>query len=222
MTARLPTVSSSASAPIRRRQHERVAESAERVKRAAMVLIAEKGFERTTASEIGESAGYSRAMVRMRYGSKEELLDTLVSEWQTQLLPDARECEDGLERLLLPLNHILDVLATDPLLFRAFVTVSFETPNHLPNLKPRYVEWWRRYEQHVSESICAGQKSGSIRPEIDPSEEAEHFITYATGLCYRWSMDWDGYDIVAALTKWRDSLRHRLAPATRKPARRRS
>src|ERR1700758_3499185 len=61
----------------RRTQTERVAESSERLLLAAAELTAEKGFERTTSAEIGERAGYSRAMVRGRYGSKEALIEAL-------------------------------------------------------------------------------------------------------------------------------------------------
>src|SRR5262249_57141898 len=52
-------------------QAERVAESAQRLMQAAIELIAEKGFQRTSASEIAERAGYSRTMVAARHGSKE-------------------------------------------------------------------------------------------------------------------------------------------------------
>ena len=43
---------------------------------AAIELIGEKGFDTTTAAEIGERAGYSRSMVHARYGSKESLLES--------------------------------------------------------------------------------------------------------------------------------------------------
>ncbi|WP_347338882.1 helix-turn-helix domain-containing protein [Mycolicibacterium sp. P9-64] len=46
-------------------------ESSRRLAEAAIELIAEKGFSNTTAQEIGIRAGYSRAMVRERFGSKE-------------------------------------------------------------------------------------------------------------------------------------------------------
>jgi hypothetical protein len=64
--------------PRRRTQRERTAESTRRLLDAAIELIAEKGFERTTAMEIGERAGYSRSMVRARYGSKEALLESVL------------------------------------------------------------------------------------------------------------------------------------------------
>ena len=53
-----------------------------------MELIAEKGWEATTAAEIGRRAGYSRAMVHARYGSKDAILETLfATEYENKLSP---------------------------------------------------------------------------------------------------------------------------------------
>ena len=76
----------------RRTQQERSAESAQRLLDAAIELIAEKGFDRTTAAEIGERAGYSRSMVRARYGSKDALLESIFGdELDRRLLPELDE-----------------------------------------------------------------------------------------------------------------------------------
>ena len=58
----------------RRTQQERVEESTQRLFRAAAELIAEGGYDAATAAEIGRRAGYSRSMVRARFGSKEQLV----------------------------------------------------------------------------------------------------------------------------------------------------
>jgi AcrR family transcriptional regulator len=76
------------SRPPRVSHEQRNADAHRRLMAAAIELIAEKGFERTTAAEIGERAGYSRNMVRDRYGSKDALLEAL--------------CEQGFGDRLLP------------------------------------------------------------------------------------------------------------------------
>ena len=71
----------------RRTQHERTAESTQRLTDAAIALIAEKGFNNTTLAEIGERAGYSRSMVQFRFGTKEGFLESLLrEEYETRLL----------------------------------------------------------------------------------------------------------------------------------------
>src|SRR4030088_2921349 len=90
--------------PERRRrqtQRERSAESAQRLLDAAIELIAEKGFDRTTAAAIGGRAGYSRSMVRARYGSKEALLESIFgAELDRRLMPDEDRDLTGLPWVL--------------------------------------------------------------------------------------------------------------------------
>ena len=59
-------------------QPERVELSNRRLLHAAAELIVEKGWEATTAAEIGRRAGYSRAMVHARYGSKDAILEAFL------------------------------------------------------------------------------------------------------------------------------------------------
>ena len=60
-------------------QPQRVEQSSRRLLQAAAELIVEKGWEATTAAEIGRRAGYSRAMVHARYGSKDAILEAIFS-----------------------------------------------------------------------------------------------------------------------------------------------
>src|SRR5437764_2201484 len=57
---------------------------------AAAELIAEVGYDRATLAQIGERAGYSHGLVTRRFGSKENLLWTLVErmtvQWSEQRL----------------------------------------------------------------------------------------------------------------------------------------
>ena len=180
--------------------------------RAALELIAEQGYERTTATEIGARAGYSRAILRQRFGSKEDLLEALfASKWRPLLDFDPPVERNGLGQALAMLDHLLDILRDDPDLFKAFITVSLDIPNHLVELKPRYTEWWHRYEQQTADALRLGQRDGSIKADVDFGYEAKHVITFGVGLVYRWSMAWDDYDIVGAVTEWRLNLHRRLS-----------
>ena len=81
----------------RRTQRERVGESSRRLAEAAIALIAEKGYAATTAQEIGLRAGYSRDMVRVRFGTKEALLDTiLTAQYESRLDQPDDPSESGL------------------------------------------------------------------------------------------------------------------------------
>src|SRR3954454_13866573 len=106
---------------VRLTQQERAAESAARLLEAAIELIAEQGFDRTTAAEIADRARYSREMVRVRYGSKEALLESIFgSELDRRLLPPEDEDLTGLAWMLSRVDHVLGLLEEEPQLMRAF------------------------------------------------------------------------------------------------------
>jgi hypothetical protein len=44
--------------------------------------------------------------------------------------------------------------------------------------------------------------TGLSVPALTNQRETERFVAYGTGLCYLWSLDWDGFDIAAALAEW--------------------
>src|SRR6476620_5919407 len=79
-------------------QPERVEISNRRMLQAAAELIVEKGWEATTAAEIGRRAGYSSAMVHARYGSKDAILDAFfLHDYVKQLSPDPDPSASGLQ-----------------------------------------------------------------------------------------------------------------------------
>jgi DNA-binding IclR family transcriptional regulator len=77
-------------------QPQRVEISNRRLIEAAAALIAEKGWEATTAAEIGQRVGYSRAMVHARYGTKDAILDAFFLDDQINAVvnPVLKEIRD--------------------------------------------------------------------------------------------------------------------------------
>jgi AcrR family transcriptional regulator len=194
----------------RRTQRERVEESTRRLALAAVELFGEQGFERTTAAQIGERAGYSRAMVRRRYGSKEALLAHVVDqEIGTRIMPAPGGAGTGLEHILAQVDRLIDFLEEDEPLARAFFVLTFETAGPIPSLRPWYREWITRYEQQMQQTLRDGQRDASIRAELDHDVEAKGFVSYSLGLAFRLTLDWDGYDYVGEARAWRASLARR-------------
>ncbi|MFE3001691.1 TetR/AcrR family transcriptional regulator [Nocardia sp. NPDC059246] len=194
----------------RRTQAERVAESSRRLIDAAIELISEQGFERTTAAEIGERAGYSRNMVRDRYGSKEAVLKILLeNEIAERLLPRLRRERPG-TGLDLTLGHLDDLLhgvETAPDNMRAMVVLSFEaTAGPIASIRDWYAELIPRFQAEMAEHIALGQRDGSIRTDLDPQREAEVYVSYGIGLCFRWVMFRDAFDFPAEINAWRARL----------------
>ena len=196
-------------------QQERVAESAARLLEAAIELIAEQGFDRTTAAEIAERAGYSREMVRVRYGSKEALLESIFgSELDRRLLPPEDEDLTGLAWMLSRVDHVLGLLEEEPQLMRAFCVMSFEAAGPVPALRPWYSRWLADYERQIAAHLNAGVRDGTVRKDVDAEHVAADFVLHGIGLVFRWTLDPDGFALAGRLRSWRARLASELAAAT--------
>jgi AcrR family transcriptional regulator len=196
-----------------RSQQVRAVESTRRLLDAAIELIAEKGFERTTAIEIGERAGYSRSMVRFRYGSKEALLESLLrNEYEPLLLAAAPEGLDGLGRALNALSRICTAAQTQPALLRAFFTVCFETVGPIEQLRPWLTDWLSRFEAEVRSGLREGIQDGSVDAHVHPELEAQRSVAVGLGVGFRWTLEpsrdfvgeWTDY-IDRAAAEWQRS-----------------
>jgi len=198
----------SATQPPRRTQAERVAESSGRLIEAALELIAEKGFERTTAAEIGERAGYSRNMVRDRYGSKEALLEALLEhEMADRLLPAIRRerTGSGLDLVLGQVDDLLYSVETEPEIMKAILVLSFEAPGPIASIRDWYEALIARFQAEMVEHLAEGQRDGSVRVDLDLEREAEIYVSYGIGLCFRY-VTFREFDFPAEIRAWRDRL----------------
>jgi AcrR family transcriptional regulator len=68
------------SAPVRRTQAERTAETRRRILDAVVESIAEVGFQRTTATEIARRAGVTWGAVQHHFGDKDGILVAVVED----------------------------------------------------------------------------------------------------------------------------------------------
>jgi AcrR family transcriptional regulator len=183
-------------------QAERVAESAQRLMQAAIELIAEKGVQRTAASEIAERAGYSRTMVAARYGSKEALLEHLLeTEFWPRMVPDLGDAK-GLERLQHWIRFIREQAGAEPALIRALYALVFEAAGPVPSLQPWMTDWLQRCTNDAADALRAGQADKTVRADIDPDAEAQQFVSSGIGLGFQFALDNNLEKFDAGLARW--------------------
>ena len=180
---------------------------------SAIQLFARQGYERTTAAEIGINAGFNRNMVRDRYGSKEALLQSVFETFADLLLPAVRRERGGtgMDRVLCQLDDLLDALEREPETMRAMIVLTFETPAALQSFAGWFDGLIGKYEAELVEHLAAGQTDGSVRNDLDSAREAEIFVSYAIGLCFRSALRRDGYDFVGEIKAWHGRLANHLS-----------
>lgn len=187
-------------------QQERTALSSKRLLEAAIALIAEKGFERTTAAEISELAGYSKPMVTVRFGSKDALLKTLLEAYEDQLVIGVTPDGNGLHRVLWCVDTFQKQARRDPELLRAFFILGFEALGPVPGLKPLLNARIDRFQTILVTAIKDGQADGSIDPGRDAELEVKMLLDLITGPIFRWILNPD-IDFPAELEQLRPRIR---------------
>lgn len=194
------------SAPVRRTQRERSAASAGRLLDAAIELIATQGFAATTQADIGARAGYSRAMVRERFGSGEALLDALferlVDNWHLQVAPLMAGLT-GPEVLAVGLELFRDRLRQYPLEARALFVLQFEAAGPTRSLRERVAAVNKALMASVATALRDGQAEGTVRDDIDPETAAADWVAKFRGANFLWLVD-PGYDLDGFCARWAD------------------
>ncbi|WP_264067338.1 TetR/AcrR family transcriptional regulator [Mycolicibacterium komossense] len=199
------------STPSRRSQRERVEESSRRLAEAAIELIAEKGYANTTAQEIGIRAGYSRAMVRERFGSKEALVDAVLRDYETRIDAPQEPGTSGLQRVLAPILALRDFAAEDPRLLRAVLSLNFEALHDHDTLRQRIQSWLTQVEEGIGRAVTDGQADGSISSSGGIDDIGSEMVAMGIGYAYRWILDPSTADFDGVLTRWHDRVAARLS-----------
>ena len=198
------------STPSRRSQRERVEESSRRLAEAAIELIGEKGFTNTTAQEIGIRAGYSRAMVHERYGSKEALLETILADYERRIDVTPEPGATGLQRVLAPILGLREFAAHNPQMLRAMFSLNFEALHDRDVLRSRIQSWLDRFQTRLRDAVTEGQADGSIAKGFGAEDISSEIMATGIGYAYAWVMAQGAMDFQTTLVHWHDRVATRL------------
>ncbi|MDV3131273.1 TetR/AcrR family transcriptional regulator [Mycobacterium sp. 29Ha] len=186
-------------------QPERVEISSRRLVEAAAELIVEKGWEATTAAEIGRRAGYSRAMVHARYGSKDAILDAFfLHDYVKQLSPDADPNATGLQEAVGHFDRVRRLFSEDQAFLRAMFVATFEGVKSTSPLRERVQRWLQRGVDKVEAGLRRGVDDGSVRDDVDIDRATSDLSAAIFGAAYLWTLIGDGYDLDRELAYVRD------------------
>jgi AcrR family transcriptional regulator len=167
-------------------QPERVEESSRRLLQAAAELIVEKGWEATTAAEIGRRAGYSRAMVHARYGSKDAILAAFQQVYVARLNPDPEPGSTGLQQVLAHFDRVREMNAEDASVTRAMFVSAFEAVKTSSPLRDGVREQLAGAAQKVATGVRTGIADGSLRPDIDADAAVRDITGSIFGIAFQW------------------------------------
>jgi AcrR family transcriptional regulator len=179
--------------------------SSRRLVEAAAALVAEKGWEATTAAEIGRRAGYSRAMVHARYGTKDAILDAFFEHGYVQrLIPAPDPGATGLENAVAHFGRIQELYAQDRDFLRAIFVMTFEAVKTTSPLRQRVQHWLQRGVDKVEAGLRQGVADGSVRADVDIEHATSDLSAAIFGAGYLWTALAGGYDLDRELAYLRE------------------
>lgn len=185
------------------RQQQRSDLSTRRLLDATAALIAERGLERTTLADIGGRAGYSQGLVTRRFGSKSNLLVTLVDRLTARFGPERLGETVGDRTGVAAIRHILaeirDDAARSPSDVRGFYALMFEGIKPVPELRDRLRELNRAFRRMLADLLAAGIRDGTVAADVDPASVANLITATLRGAAFLWMLDPDDVDFSAEL-----------------------
>ncbi|MBU8820497.1 TetR/AcrR family transcriptional regulator [Mycolicibacterium goodii] len=196
----------------RRTQQERVDESSRRLIAAAIELFAKNGYNETTAKEISLTAGYSRAMLSERFGSKRVILEAIMSEYESRSAGDLGAHPSGFDRVVASVNGVCRVALEDPGFTRAVSVMSFGAVHDEGDLRDRIRQWLFGMRQTLCDALRAGVSDGSIDSAVDPDGVALKIMMAWAGFDFYWIVLPEFVDYVAGVHEWRQRIIDTLRP----------
>ena len=199
-----------AAPPARRTQAERTALSESRILRAAMRLIAKRGYSRTTLADIGEAAGYSRGLAGHRFGSKEGLLRALVEHVGGRFVQDqvspALEGRSGVEALTVIVDTYFHELLVREERLHALYVLMGEALGPVPEIRDVFVQLNSGFRDEAKKAIEDGVAAGIVRRDVDPAVEAALFVGMLRGVAMQWVTDPRCFDLDAVRASLKATL----------------
>ncbi|WP_169165041.1 TetR/AcrR family transcriptional regulator [Cellulomonas taurus] len=135
----------------------------EAIQRAAIALIADRGFTATSVDDIAAAAGVAKGSVFYNFGSKTALFETLIDDGVTRLTASLREARNGLSgrRAIGALVHeLLEQIHTHPDFAKLMTAEVFRTGR----------EWEESIRQVRDQSFAVfAEVVAESWPQRDPS-----------------------------------------------------
>jgi TetR/AcrR family transcriptional regulator, fatty acid metabolism regulator protein len=134
---------------------------------AAVRVFARRGYHASRVGDIAEEAGIAHGLLYHYFGSKEDVLRTIIRESWTALLDALHAVERSGEPAPEQLRRVAAILLRswrdDPDLVRVLVREVARSPQ-----LQEQVDEWREAFLVIQRVIERGQAEGSFRPGLDP------------------------------------------------------
>jgi AcrR family transcriptional regulator len=196
-------------------QADRSALSERRTLEAAVQLMGERGYEKTTLAAIGETAGYSRGLATHHFGSKADLFARVIrwiSEKSRRQLEPALQGLTGVDALLAFIDAHRRFAEENPLMTRALYVLWFQSLIADSPMREAAIEDLLGHRDRVRRIIEQGIAAGTVRADVDPSAEAIQFCGALFGLGLQRLIDPTSFEVEDMNRRFKERIEATLRP----------
>jgi len=171
---------------------DRSALSERRTLEAAVALMGERGYEKTTLAAIGEAAGYSRGLATHHFGSKADLFARVIrwiSEKARRRFEPVLQQHNGLDALFAFVDAHGQFANENPGMTRALYVLWFQSLITDSPMRDAAIEDLLGHRARVRRIIEQGIAEGTVRSDVDANAEAIQFCGALFGLGLQWLID---------------------------------
>lgn len=185
-------MASAASSANRLTQADRSALSERRTLEAAVELMGERGYEKTTLAAIGEAAGYSRGLATHHFGSKADLFARVIrwiSDKLRRQVESALKERGGVDALFAFVEGHREFADQNPAMTRALYVLWFQSLIADSPMRDAAIEDLLGHRDRIRRIIEQGIADGTVRADAEPDAEAIQFCGEVFGLGLQWLID---------------------------------
>jgi AcrR family transcriptional regulator len=161
----------------------------DQIVQATLAIIARKGVGNLTTAALARQAGISEANLYRHFRNKDEIYTATVGYVQEMI---AR----NLEKALTGSSHPVDVLKRFFMLQIELMEKNSGIPRLMfseelhvhPHLREKVLTTMYQVSEKFAPLFRNGQKTGSIRKDIDATTTVLMFVALVQGLAFRWSL----------------------------------
>lgn len=182
---------------------------------AAVKVMGESGYEKTTLAAIGKAAGYSRGLATHHFGCKAELFARVIrwiSDKGREDLGAALQGQCGVDALFAFVDAHRRFAAQEPAMARALYVLWFQSLIVDSPMRQAAIEDLLGHRDRVRRVIEQGIAAGTVRSDIDAGAEAIHFCGVLFGLGLQWLIDPSGSRIEDMHQRFKERLAAALRP----------
>jgi AcrR family transcriptional regulator len=206
----------------RRTQVGRRQEAERRILDAALELVAERGSQMMTLADVGERAGYSRALPAHYFGNKDGLVTSLASymvERFRRIFVRAPKPREGMPAVLGRIDAYIRGAAEEPSQFRALQVLLAEASTEAggPALRESLVLANRQALRFFAHQIRIAKARGEARADVDPDNAALIIVGAMRGALSQWFLSPEDCDLEPCRQELRSFVAYALAPTLSAP-----